>query len=166
MSSQVTNESFNTKHIKLINKLVKKISETRHRGIQFQNLRIETMRVISISDASFAGSPGLSSHFWHIILLGTIRHIQISWSTSVTSQTFLLLCVECRYMFFWWDIWRRIDYPWWTGPNIWKASPIIFDDRLGQSLKSHINTSRATERRLMINLKAAKNHTISTRFIT
>lgn len=66
--SQVTNESFNAKNIKLVNKIVSRIARTRERGTRFHGLKASIIAIIAISGASFTNNPELSSPPGHVII--------------------------------------------------------------------------------------------------
>lgn len=67
--SQVTNEFFNKKHLKHINKTVRKIQLTKQRGLRYHRLDLNSLRIIAMRDASFTNNKDLSSQLGNIIVL-------------------------------------------------------------------------------------------------
>lgn len=69
MPSQTTNINFNKNHTRKFNKVVRRLEETKDRGLQYLKLDIETALIETISDASFANNPDLPSKLGNIIVI-------------------------------------------------------------------------------------------------
>lgn len=67
--SQVTSESFNDTHVKILNSMIKHVMETPDHYLRHHPLDENTLRVAAFSDSSFANNPDMSTQLGYIILL-------------------------------------------------------------------------------------------------
>ena len=68
-SAQITEQLFNSTHIKEYNSTVRALKENKEKDLQYQRLDEKTLRITAYSDASFANNTDLSSQLGYIIFL-------------------------------------------------------------------------------------------------
>lgn len=69
IASQTTEVGFDKGHVKAMNKVVRKILGTPHRGLRYHNLDKSSLILVAISDASFGNNEDLTSQLGHILIL-------------------------------------------------------------------------------------------------
>jgi hypothetical protein len=68
-SAQVTEHTFSPANVKSFNAVLENLRKTADRKLFFQNLDINTLRIVAYSDASFANRADLSSQLAFVIIL-------------------------------------------------------------------------------------------------
>lgn len=69
MMSQTIEDFFTHKYVVMVNRAIRKLLKTRTFGLRYHALGSDSLRMILISDGSFANNPDLSSQLKDIILL-------------------------------------------------------------------------------------------------
>lgn len=67
--SQVTDETFPERHVKALNKVIKHVKDTQARVLVHSPLDEDNLRIVAISDSSFANNADMSTQLVYIILL-------------------------------------------------------------------------------------------------
>jgi Reverse transcriptase (RNA-dependent DNA polymerase) len=68
-AAQVTEETFDLSHVKLMNSTIKALKKTAERKLLYQNLELKSLRIVSYADASFANNEDLMSQLGFITFL-------------------------------------------------------------------------------------------------
>ena len=67
--AQTTQQSFDVQAIKRLNKIIRSAKESADRGLMFQKVDVNSVRITAYSDGAFANNPDESSQLGYLILL-------------------------------------------------------------------------------------------------
>lgn len=93
---QVTEDAFREKHVRIMNKAVKRWLKTLLQGLKYHSLHLESLGIVEFNNASFGNNSDLSSHRKHIVLLTDDVSKNVLSYSSYNSKKFVLYVLKAE----------------------------------------------------------------------